>query len=125
MPKLRSGREIKSLPEKKRKQNQKANQSKKSQTISPQQAEIFLPKTAKVSRKGLEPQLVTKRRNWKKNGNLTTTEIKLLESKYTRGIPAYGREKILRKSTNLKLESFWKQKMLTQIINSIGKNFLD
>ena len=76
---------------------------KKSQKISPQQAEIFLPKTAKVSRKGLEPQLVTKRRNRKKNGTLTTTEIKLLESKYTRGIAAFGSEKNLQKSTNLKL----------------------
>ena len=44
-----------------------------------------------------------KAQEWEKNGTLTTTEIKLLESKYTKGAAAFGSEKNLQKSTKLKL----------------------
>ena len=62
-----------------------------------QQAEIILPKTAMTSqtvKKVLECPPVT---NLKREETLTTSEIKILESQYTKCATAYGSEKNLQK----------------------------
>ena len=97
MLKLRSGKELIELPNKKRKRKllrQKESSTKKPANYlqrNPQKPEV-------VSKPQRKTELSKRRRTW----SLSTNEKKLLELKYTKGPTAYGSIKNLQKSTKLK-----------------------
>ena len=97
MLKLRSGKELKELPNKETKR--KLLRQKESSTKKPAnylQRNLQTPEM--VSKLQRKTELSKKRRT----GSLSTKAKKLLELKYTKGPAAYGSIKNLQKSTKLK-----------------------
>ena len=98
MQKMRSGKELIELPNKKTKRN--FLRQKESSTKKPANYLQRNPQTTEVVSK---PQRKAELSKWRRTGSLSANEKKLLESKNTKGPAAYGSVKTLQKSTNLKL----------------------
>ena len=97
MLKLRSGKELKELPNQKRKG--KLFRQKESSIKKPDNYLQKNPQTPEVDSKlRRKTELSKRRRTW----SLPTIEKKLLELKFTKGPTAYGSVKNLQKITNLK-----------------------
>ena len=96
MLKLRSGKELKELPNEKRKR--KLLRQKELSTKKPANYLQRNPQTPEVVSKPQRKTELSKRRTW----SLSTNEKKLLELKYPKGPGVYGCIKNLEKSTKLK-----------------------
>ena len=92
MLKLRSGKELIELPNKKRKR--KLLRQKESSTMKPANYLQRNPQTSEVVSK---PQRKTELSKRRRTGSLSTNEKQLLELSYTKGPAAYGRIKDLQK----------------------------
>ena len=121
MLKLRSGKELKELPNQKRKG--KLFRQMESSTKKPVNFLQKNPQTPEVVSKLRRKTELSKKR---RTGSLSTNEKKLFELKYTKGPAAYGSVKNLQRITNLKpskVKLFLESKKPTQSIKNIEKNF--